>query len=734
MSLLAGFDMVTEISNATIRKLIRKNMSIGGVPANPPFELTLPLSGGLIGRVHVVFDDLLLDLNSDDSLTLHLPFSLTSAMVTSPLSLTICPLSGTMHIKVPLVLSGGATQQVTANMAQATVTIAYTAQADQVITNSLAGLPVTPQTFKDKAKHTIAAFVKSVPNATMPMAFAVVPGADGSISPLQFSSLKIHCIGNADQNKQALGLFGNLLKATQGNGDVNQKTATAIAPGQDVSVSISPGAFHAVVFCPTAATALDVAVKDMPTSCGGAPWVHKEGVDVMFIGDSFANGHINIDGIVHKSGTRYDANGSFHGEITLSISGTSLTPSLNMGDPDVSIDIPWYCYLAIGVVLGPVATTIIFIVDQIIDGVLSKLAGSLISGVLGNGLGAVSLGGLSDASFQSVGITPEGLNLQGEVPVFVPGSSFFPSLVLDGSVTTGVKTPLSSGVWHTQLWCKQPKDYPYTEYGQNQTGTFDITSSMLDVPLHPTYQLRATNSPTVYPLTGTSGTITLENVKTTYALPLDTGGSEVTQDVPVDYEINGSMVKLKNHQKSGNFTVYLTAAVKDCAGQVPAVVSADPEGMLSVIVHFEGSWADIGGGYLDDYQECQALLQKMTDKISDNYKPYWQFIPIWVKVNYPAPEQIIEQIRMLVALGTPQAENLLMHTRVAHGASFSRAIHAPTSVQLGQKKATPRAIQARTQTLAIQQQIADLSAQLADVQVNAALTRPAIAGLKAGKR
>ncbi len=46
MTLLAGFDLVTEISNETIVKQLKKNLQVGGAPVNPPFELTLPLANG----------------------------------------------------------------------------------------------------------------------------------------------------------------------------------------------------------------------------------------------------------------------------------------------------------------------------------------------------------------------------------------------------------------------------------------------------------------------------------------------------------------------------------------------------------------------------------------------------------------------------------------------------------------------------------------------------------------
>jgi hypothetical protein len=122
MTLLAGFDMVTEISNATILKLIKKNMKIGGVSLNPPFELTLPFTGG---SGHLIVDDVQLDLTDDDKINLALTFSQTSATLAAPISRVVCPLSGTMTIKadVSLVAAGGSTRQIAVNMGTATVAV-----------------------------------------------------------------------------------------------------------------------------------------------------------------------------------------------------------------------------------------------------------------------------------------------------------------------------------------------------------------------------------------------------------------------------------------------------------------------------------------------------------------------------------------------------------------------------------------------------------------------------------
>ena len=123
-----------------------------------------------VGSVHVVVTDLSLDLNGDESLTLHLPFDRTSAAVQSPAAITICPLDGMINIKIPLSLAAsGSTRQLTALTASATVTIDYSTAANQAIANALNGLPLTPTQFKDLALQRITSFVKSTPNPNLPL-------------------------------------------------------------------------------------------------------------------------------------------------------------------------------------------------------------------------------------------------------------------------------------------------------------------------------------------------------------------------------------------------------------------------------------------------------------------------------------------------------------------------------------------------------------------------------------
>jgi len=256
MSLMAGFDFIAELSPTTLAKLIKANVQIGGAPANPPFEFTLPFaSGGAKGSAHVIVDDLKLKLTGDNGLGINMHFSGTSVMITSPFQVSIASLEGTFVVSttVQLVNSGNPNERVIAlDLSTASAMVVFTAASEKKIVQALSGTPLNLGLFQTAADQAIQKLVQGLGQQMLPFGFSVVSGKDGSLSPLQFEKLEVHNISN-----QALGLFGVLLLANDGKGNAAQKTTTAITGGHDLSLSLSPQAFHTLVFCPGLVTALN---------------------------------------------------------------------------------------------------------------------------------------------------------------------------------------------------------------------------------------------------------------------------------------------------------------------------------------------------------------------------------------------------------------------------------------------------------------------------------------------
>jgi hypothetical protein len=724
MSLLAGFDMVTEISHQTVLKLILKNLKIGAASIMPTFELNLPISGGgASGTAHLVVTDLDLDLNANDTMTLHLTFEKASVNVTSPTPFHVCPLDGTISITVTLALvnAGANTRQISVALGNATVAITYSPQAEAHIASALAGLPITPATFKSLAVQALTTYVHSVPAPSIPLTFKVTPNTNGSISPLRFEKLELHCIPSATRSHQALGLFGILLVANHAHGNHANKTSSAITAAADgICVSISPEAFHSLVFCPAIAGQLGVAQSGLPATCGSSGGFATKGVMVERIADSFASGHIDIDGSVSKSGFCYDATGTFHGEITFTASGSSLTPSIAMDQPIVDVSIPWYCWLLAGAVLGPLGLVLAATIQDVGTGMAQSLAGSALSDALGSGVPGVSLGALSGAAFSGVSVTTSGLTLQGTVPLFVSTPFVSPGITIDGSVTTSESKEVSSGIFHAHVWCiDHAKDYPYVESAWTQTGTYTVNGQFVTNPFTPHFYLTTANSSATYPLSGSSGTVVLPAVQCYYPMPLATAGNAVVQDVHVAYTISGATVQLTNVPSEGNYQFDLHATGTDCANHALRGWDGQPLDEWQY-VQFEGDQVDIGGGFQADVQKCGQLLKAWLESVLEDIALV-QEVPIWVEVDFPPPDKLIEYVRDIASIGAPVLDQVLVLSKIAHGNSFYRALFAPAATQ-------PHLLAIETR-VATRSTVAELTEQIATLVQRLAAANSGVIGL-----
>jgi hypothetical protein len=168
--------------------------------------------------------------------------------------------------------------------------------------------------------------------------------------------------------------------------------------------------------------------------------------------------------------------------------------------------------------------------DAISDGIVSSMAGDAMNNALGSSIPGFNFSDFISgeatekppftAGFSTVTIDPEGITLQGVAYVDVPIVPFEPGLFLSGSVNTTQSQVVGSGVYHSQLWCMpEAKDYPYTEYAQQQTATYSLGGRLVGQPLTPhcTIATSAT-SDTEVPLSGNNGTVELSNVNTHYAM------------------------------------------------------------------------------------------------------------------------------------------------------------------------------------------------------------------------
>jgi hypothetical protein len=98
-----------------------------------------------------------------------------------------------------------------------------------------------------------------------------------------------------------------------------------------------------------------------------------EEVDLTALTMRLDQGFIAVSARVSKSGFCYDASGEVSARIHLAIQGGRLQASVEIGDPDVDVDIPWYCWLAAGVIGAVIGGVLLGVIGAIVGGVLVPL-------------------------------------------------------------------------------------------------------------------------------------------------------------------------------------------------------------------------------------------------------------------------------------------------------------------------------------------------------------------------
>jgi len=105
------------------------------------------------------------------------------------------------------------------------------------------------------------------------------------------------------------------------------------------------------------------------------------------------DGFIELKGEIAKSGFCYDATGKISGRIRAEVAGGELVFKAEIDDPDVDIDIPWYCWLG-AAVIGAIAGGLIGV---LVGAVVGAIGGAVVGGVVGGAVvggvvGAILIG------------------------------------------------------------------------------------------------------------------------------------------------------------------------------------------------------------------------------------------------------------------------------------------------------------------------------------------------------
>ena len=666
MSTMADFDLVVEVSIDTALRLIQANLQLADTPLNPPFELEIPVGIGTDSYAAVIVTRMSLALAGDQGANLTLHFENSSIIVTTP-AVTITQLDGEVTIGTTLQLIdwGPPQKALAADLASASVNVAFSPAAMARIAAGVVGLPVTAAQVTGFAQTALQDYIhKAGQQIIKNPTFTVIPGVTGSISQGRFERLLVHNIGG-----QAIGLFGMLIPG-KAVGDPNQKTGSEIPAWHDIAVEIGPDAFHQLIFCPNLAGS--GSVSDLPPSCGGGS-IDLNGATFTNITDTFGNGQIDINGSFQKSGTCYDAYGTFHAAVTLSIAGPAINANVAVDDPSIDVHVPWYCTLG-EILLGPFGLLVNDAIRSSATSSANDLQKGLNNMLRGGGL-AFGEGGLAGTSFDNARITPEAIIVTGTVEVDLPVAAT-PGVKIIGSVTISRDMMMESrGIYVVPDGCMQGS-YPYIHYEMTETGTFLAMPTLLGRPLTLEWHLECwegywgyNSSPKLVStalLGGSSGTVVLDGVTSRYPMPLP-GGSSIVQPVHVDYQASSDAITLHNRRGEGNYGFILTLKATDPAGHVATAHTG---------VDFEDDIVVILGGYQEKLAACIAAWKSRVSRIKTDPG----IIPPWVPVNYPDPEELVQFVRFLAAQGTEEGDQLTLQVILAHGSSYFRALQSREAV------------------------------------------------------
>jgi hypothetical protein len=335
MSLLAGYDIVIELSNELVRDLVIANLRLSGAATAFPFAVTIPLKAGLndtvVGTFHLNVTAIDVDLQTTRPMMIKLFFEGASAETATA---TVCSLDGCIEIPVyfPDVLTKNNDAFLSLDLSGIEPwRVAFTPASKQYAEEQLQETTLSYSLFESISQETLCDFIQKQPLLVVPLGLSVT-SKEGAISPLRFYQLEAHGIGPTEKAQQALGLFGTLLVAHSYEGTPSFKATTAIPAGKQIALSISADVFHRFVLCDGVAEVLKCAVRDLPTTCGDGVGHPHSCYSLNSIEANLKDNSIALCG-----GFKTDlGDGAFESEVALRINNGAVISAVKLLDVSVS--------------------------------------------------------------------------------------------------------------------------------------------------------------------------------------------------------------------------------------------------------------------------------------------------------------------------------------------------------------------------------------------------------------
>lgn len=116
---------------------------------------------------------------------------------------------------------------------------------------------------------------------------------------------------------------------------------------------------------------------------------HDDDVDLTRLDFTLEDGFVKVRSRVEKSGTCYDASADFGGDFRLEVRNGQLRVDADLSDPDLDLDVPWYCWLGaafLGALLGGIVGAVLLplllhLITSTVEDVVNTVADTIVAAI-----------------------------------------------------------------------------------------------------------------------------------------------------------------------------------------------------------------------------------------------------------------------------------------------------------------------------------------------------------------
>ncbi len=395
----SGFDMLVQISENELNNQLATAFLAGAVL---PSSMIVPVSaGGVVGTANLNFTTPVADLDRPrPRMGLTLPFSGSQLVITSPLPVTLEPLSGIIEIVDTVeMMTAGSSQFATLDFAGSApdVRVDFDAETEDILAPALALIPLTVvQAESLMAGVVLQQLQTSVGRVDLSPPIPVVDDAD----PTTIFDIDVTTVNDASAADRDCLAFG-VRMANDSGGNINSVSTSFIPAGSQSLVMMSNFWLLARVMRPRVAASLGLPVTDFDTPLRlnhNVPAPGGQGT-LTRLEARIEGNRIRVDGRATDSGTGWSAESNFTFFIDIALAGGSLTVTATTPSVDTDVDLEWWVWLVslgLGALFGGivgviVAAIVLVIVEAVAEGIVDNLIAGGIGGALG-GIPSIPLG------------------------------------------------------------------------------------------------------------------------------------------------------------------------------------------------------------------------------------------------------------------------------------------------------------------------------------------------------